>query len=620
MPAHQIKNILLFGSPNSGKTTLFNWLTGLKVRAVNYAGSTVECQKAKTLPTYGESLSIVDTPGVYSLQPHGPDEEVLWSAISSSDLVSALIVVVDGTQLNRQLYLVRQAQELKRPMVIAVTMMDLVRKAGRTIDLDLLGRLADCQAVAIDGRLGAGVSELLDEVRTRALSHPEPMPHFDFEWDENRIESEIRLVESWAAQVVTKKPTDQALKEFRVWDKWLMHPVWGILSFVVIMSVLFSSIFWLAAPLMDMVDISFAWLAEQTVLILGDSAISKFIADGLIAGVGSVLVFVPQIFVLFVGLNLLEDSGYLARAATIVDRPLSAIGLSGRSFVPLLSGFACAVPAVMAARNVRSKRERWLVTFIIPFMTCSARLPVYALLLTLLYTGAEAWKAGLVLFALYLAGLFSGGLASIILNKILPHRAQAPLLMEIPVYRRPKMKLVLQLAWRRTKSYIKKAGPTIFVFVVVLWMGSNWPSAEGTPSEQLQASLVGQVGQALEPVVEPMGADWRVGIGLISAFVAREVFFSTLAIVFNLSEDSDGYETSLIASLRQAKRADGSPLFSLASIGALLVFFVLALQCLSTTGVVWREMGSWKYALGQLVVLNVAAYLFAVATYQILSS
>lgn len=620
MSVHQVGSVLLFGSPNSGKTTLFSWLTGRKVRPVNYAGSTVECHVGMTLPNYGEPLEVIDTPGVYSLQPHGPDERVLWQALEKTDQVTAVVVVVDGTQLNRQLYLVRQAQELKRPIIVAVTMMDLVRKAGRQVDLNLLGNLVDATVVGVDGRLGSGVSELVDAIRTRGLERPEPIASVHFEWDEERIEREIRVVEDWARQVVVKSPSDRALEEFRELDRWLLHPVWGVVGFLVIMSALFSSIFWLAAPMMDAVDSGFAWLAAETLYTFGENIGTRFLADGLIAGVGSVLVFVPQIFILFLGLNLLEDTGYLARAATIVDRPLQMIGLSGRSFVPLLSGFACAVPAVMAARNVRSPRERWILTFIVPLMTCSARLPVYALLLTLLFWGRPAWWAGIALTALYLAGVASGVVASFVLHKVTGKSEVSPLLMEIPVYRRPKLKTILLLSWRRTDSYIRRAGPTIFVFVILLWMGANFPyKKDATPTEQLQSSVVGYVGRFLEPVVEPMGSDWRVGIGLISAFVAREAFVSSVAVVFNLSEDDEQYESSLLNQLRNAKRADGSTLFGPASVAALLVFFVIALQCLSTTGVVWREMGSWKFAVAQLLVLNTVAYLVAVAMFQVLT-
>jgi ferrous iron transport protein B len=297
------------------------------------------------------------------------------------------------------------------------------------------------------------------------------------------------------------------------------------------------------------------------------------------------------------------------------------VGLSGRAFVPILSGFACAVPGIMATRNVRSARERWITVFVIPFMTCSARLPVYALLLTFLFQGSESWKAGLAMTGLYMGGLALGMTAAAILNRIIKVERESHFLMELPFYRWPKAGFTLRLALRRTLSYLKKAGPTIFFFVLLLWVGTHFPyHSEATPTQQLEQSAVGQLGQAIGPVFHPMRVDWRVGLGMMSAFVAREVFVSSLAVIFNIADsgNNDSMQKSLLEKMREAQWPDGSPLFTTASVAGLIVFFMIALQCLSTTGVTWREMGSWKYAIGQLVALNVFAYVMAVVVAQVL--
>lgn len=618
MPPDQVTpTVALIGSPNSGKTTLFNWLTGAKFKTVNYAGSTVDCYKGSTLPVYGEPLNVLDTPGVYSLQPHGRDEEITLEALTHSDLVKAVIVVVDGTQLNRQLYLVRQVQELGLPIVVAMTMMDIVKKSERRVDLEKLSELMECPVLAVDGRLGGGVLDLVEAARAMAVQSA-PRALQKIHWDDARIEKEIAVAESWAGIVVYKKPDRQSLDHLRRWDKYLLHPIWGIFAFFIIMGALFSSIFWLAYPLMQAVDFIFGHMAGYTYDLLGTNAFSNFLANGVISGMGAVLVFVPQIFILFIGFTLLEDTGYLARAATVVDRPMHKLGLSGRAFVPILSGFACAVPAVMATRNIRSAREKWITVFVIPFMTCSARLPVYALLLTFLFAGTESWKAGIAMSGLYLGGLVLGALSAAVLNRILKADKASHFLMELPLYRWPKLGFTLRIALMRTRSYIRRAGPTIFFFALILWAGTHFPyHGEMNSTEQLQHSYVGVAGKAIEPVFTPMGLDWRVGLGMMSAFVAREVFVSSLAVIFSIADqDKTSLRNSLLEKMRTAQAPDGGPLFTAASVTGLIIFFMIALQCLSTTGVTLREMGSWKYAVVQLVALNIAAYVIAVAVVQ----
>jgi len=397
-------------------------------------------------------------------------------------------------------------------------------------------------------------------------------------------------------------------------DYWLLHPVFGFVFLSLILFSFFSAIFWLAAPLMDMVDSGFAWLVEETLSRGGEHLLIDFMSNGILAGFGAFFVFVPQVFVLFFGIYLLEDSGYLARAASLVDGPFAKIGLSGRALFPFLSGFACAIPATLSARAISSRRERWITIFVIPFMTCSARLPVYALFLSFLFYGQSAWKPGICMSLIYFLSLLIGIGVVGILNRLSRQKTKSAFLMELPLYRRPVISNLLVSSWSRTKHFIWKAGPVIFIFSLLLWGATNFPRApELSPAEQLQKSYAGQLGQKIEPIFEAMGADWRVGVSLLSAFVAREVFVSVLAIVLKNTEEEDSQKLAQV--MKKTTWSDGTPLFTTASVISLLVFFLFSLQCLSTTVVVYKETGSWIFATVQLIVLNVMGYVGAVFTY-----
>lgn len=608
-----IPTLALVGAPNSGKTSLFNWLTGSKFKTVNYPGATVESHVGFGLPIYGTPFRAVDTPGLYSLIAEARDEHVTVEVLSQAD-VSKIILVMDATQLERHLLLAVQLKELKVPFVVALTMSDM--SGAQKVDVAQLQKLLGRPVVLIDGRLGGGVKDLVQKIFADFESEPE---NYDFKLDlmKQDVVQQTELARSIGKKVYAAPPKSLESKL----DAWFLYSHFSLLFFVLTMAVLFTCVFFLAAPFMDMVDALFSWTSGLALSLIGENLFGRFVSTGVIEGTGAVLVFVPQIFILFLLLGFLEESGYLARASTLIDRPLQAVGLSGRSFVPILSGFACAVPAVMATRNLRSPRERWIAVFILPFMTCSARLPVYALLLAFLFFGEPAWKPGVTLAAIYFASLLVGGIAALILHKILKSNSNAHFMMELPPYRWPRPWLILRAAVRKTFSYVRKAGPTIFVFVLILWSLTHLPyDSSLNQSEQLASSYMGQVGHHIEPFFKPMGLDWRAGVSLGAAFVAREVFVSSMAVIFNLTDvDENSMQDRLLGQMQQATFADGTPIFTFASVTAMIVFFMLALQCLSTTGVTIREMGSWKFGLIQLVTLNVAAYVLAVATFQILS-
>lgn len=639
--------VALVGSPNSGKTTLFNWLTGSRFRTVNYPGATVDYSIGQSHERFGAPIAVMDTPGTYSLDPKSPDEAVTRQAIFAHrefGPAKLVISVVDATQLARHFFLTRQLLEGGFDVVVAVTMTDLLAENGQRLDVERASRELGVPVVAVDGRLGGGVADLLEIVRTRLQLIDTPtgaransnnssnnsareLPRPQAAWSGQKTEAVFHKNAELVRQVIVGVPQPLTPAEERRTararteraDRILLHPILGLVLFCLIMGVLFSSIFWLAGPAMDAVDQSFSFLGDWILALAPHRLWAQFLANGLVASASAVLVFVPQIFILFVGIGCLEDSGYLARSATLIDKPLSLIGMGGRSFVPLLSGYACAVPAMMAARTINSRRERWLTLFVIPLMSCSARLPVYALLLAFLFHGQSAWKGGLALAGIYLTSLIVGAVAALIAGRFLKGKDRSFFMLELPVYRRPLAKHVLRQAWMRTANYIKRAGPPIFAFALIIWVATTFPRYDvEDASERLNSSYAGQVGRLIQPVFEPMGGDWRTGVGLISAFAAREVFVSSLAIVFQIADTDDTatMQETLLSKMQAAKAPNGFPLFTFASVIGLIVFFMIALQCLSTVMIAVRESGGWKFALVQLAVFNLIAYVLAVGLVQ----
>ncbi|MBC7371152.1 MAG: ferrous iron transporter B [Bdellovibrionaceae bacterium] len=618
----------LVGAPNSGKTTLYNWLTGSNYKTVNYPGATVEYSLGRLAPHLrldeNESLIVMDTPGTYSLHPKSADEEVTLKALyENPELKRAdfIIVVVDGTQMSRHLQLAKQIRETGFPMVIALTMSDLLRKQDLHPSLDLLEKEFQCPVIPFDGLLGGGLKEMVQAVRGLKSQAEVRMP---VAWSFEVQDKKNQECDELAFQVLHQKNKNadaklmEVVKTTRRLDALFLHPALGLIVFVLIMSTLFTSIFWLATPLMDLIDGGFSALNAMVGGWAPGSLWTNFLANGIISSFAAVLVFVPQIFILFLGIGALESTGYLARAATLIDKPFSLVGMSGRSFVPVLSGFACAVPAMIATRNISSSRDRWITNFIIPLMTCSARLPVYALLLAFVFRDQPAWKGGLILTVLYFAAAIVGGIAAAIVNKFLPQGQNSFFMMELPLYRRPRAKVLLRQSLTRTLSYVKRAGPPIFVFAVIMWAAATFPKYDmENPEQKLEQSYAGQVGHLIEPLVSPMGVDWRVGIGLVSAFAAREVFVSSLAVTFNITDTEEAsVQKSLLEQMSTAVNSKGEKIFTVASVTGLLIFFMIALQCMSTVAVSAREMGSMKFALSQLFVFNVVAYVLAVGAVQ----
>ncbi|MCB0347554.1 MAG: ferrous iron transport protein B [Bdellovibrionales bacterium] len=613
--------IPLIGAPNSGKSTLFNWLTGAKQRTVNYPGSTVEYSRGSLLEIYKKPVEIIDTPGIYSLFPKTSDEEVTVDILKANNY-KKVILVIDATQLQRHLYIYKQLQEAGYDIIIAMMMTDLLKKSKKQINIALLEQELSVKIIPIEGRLGAGVKDLAAAIDLELGSNTPSLANLP-RWNAEKQQSIQDNITDLMTKI-TVYPQGHDSKNLLDWtfklDKIFLHSFLGISLFIGFMFFVFASIFWFAAPFMDFVDGLFGSLGEYTLTMLPDSLIGDFLANGVIASIGAFAVFAPQIFILFFLIGVLEDSGYLARAASLVDRFFSKIGMNGKAFVPLLSGFACAVPAMMATRTIENKKERWITMFILPIMTCSARLPVYALFIAFLFHD-NPLLGGVVMALVYFLSLSIGLIFSSILNFFIKDTSPTKFILELPLYRVPMWRNITFNAYKRMMSYLTKAGPVIFVLALIIWLASTFPNyKEEDPIKRFDTSYAASIGHVIEPVFAPMGGDWRIGAAMVTTFAAREVFVGTLAVLFKVTdEDEDAQTQTLLERMKGATHADGSPLFTLPLVVSLMVFFIFALQCIATFAIAKKEMNSTKFAVIQLVTLNVIAYIMAVATYQILS-
>jgi ferrous iron transport protein B len=640
--------IALVGSANSGKTTLFNALTGSHYNTVNYPGATVEYALGQSRHLPGFECRVMDTPGLTSMIPASLDEKVTVDALfHGATKPAAVLAVADATQLSRHLYLTRQLLELGFPVVLAVTMEDLLRKQGLRVDAARLSELLDCPVVVIDPRKPGDLTELAAELQAAAesgLAHSDKPTDADYTafaeqaTDESIAATFVALdeVRALAVRPVFAKAGTVGFENIHDTktrlgaDRYLLHPVYGLAIFVAVMCGMFTAIFWLAAPLMDAVDGLFGSLMNIAKTNLPAHWMTDLLADGIIGGMGAVLVFLPQIAILFLLMGWLEDSGYLARGAAVVDKPLSKIGLNGRSFVPLLSGYACAIPAMMAARTIPNRRERLLTLLIVPLMSCSARLPVYALLLAFLVPRDQPWLGGLALTGLYLLGFIAGAVVSTVVGRMLKLKGGEPssFMLELPALRAPVPRVVLVSTWHKTQQYLRKAGPTILAISLGLWILTHTPvqppPTDGSDREYVAVShsYAAQIGKFIEPVTAPMGLDWRGGVALISGFAAREVFVGSLALVYRVQEadDDEGMAGKLLAQLSTLKfesgPSEGRFIFTFSTCMGILIFYLIALQCFPTVAVARNESGTWKFALTQLVVFTGGAYVLAVTAVQ----
>ncbi len=657
--------VTLVGPPNSGKTTLFNVLSGKNYKTVNYPGSTVEYYTSRILAKYNIAAELLDSPGIVSLIPQSPDEKISVDSLYSHPKLGVpdlLICTADSCQLTRHLLLPKQLISSGFRVILVLTMTDILAKREYKISEEKLSAELGCDVVTVNGRSKKGLENLISQINSnlevvKGNNNKTIIPYQEIAKQKDLVQvfDEIEeIVQSVFKPITPKEKIDlnSANKELKVLqpdvsnngfspdeltiriDRILLHRVWGFLIFVVVMGITFTSIFWLAQPLMNLVDDLFASLNSLVANNLNPGWLTNLISDGLISGTGSVLVFVPQIIILFIILGLLEDSGYLARGAMLIDKPLSKIGLNGRSFVPMLSGFACAIPAMIAARTIPNRKERLFTIFIIPLMSCSARLPVYALLIAYLIPAEKAWMGGIVLGGIYLFSMLSSIVVALVVNKftkrLFASNETSSFILELPAYRIPKLSSVLNHTYNSSKQYLLKAGPIILIFSLVLWFLTYFPNinpeveTKGLTiqqvqnlerAERLESSYASDLGKLIQPFMTPIGMDWRVGVSLISAFAAREVFVSSMALTFKVTEEGPEAENTLLNSLRNAKiEATGEKLFTTATTIGLIIFFIFALQCLSTIAVSRKETGGWKIPILQLVTFTSLAYILTFIT------
>jgi ferrous iron transport protein B len=620
--------VALVGAPNAGKTTLFNALTGSRAKVGNYPGVTVERREGRILQL-GNKVRLIDLPGTYSLLPETLDERVVEDLLSGrieGELApDAILVVADATTLERGLGLVLQvlSHHPDSPVALVVTMIDELRARGGRVNFDKLGRRLGISVFPIVGNRGVGMDVLL-----RALEAPTQWRRAEGLPAASGSEARFEQVDALWAEI-QQQPLRPDERTDRI-DRILLHPLWGGLIFVSVMIFVFQSIFTFAVPMMDGIDGFFSELGRLSRSVMPAGMLTDLWTDGILAGVGSVMIFLPQIVILFTLIHFLEDVGYMARAAFVVDRVMGWFGLQGRSFIVLLSCYACAVPGIMAARAIPNPRDRLATILVAPFMTCSARLPVYTLLIAAFVpavsVGLGLGLQGLVMLGLYLLGAVTAMVSAALLKATVIRGHVSTFYMELPPYRFPTPRLLASQVWRSAKAFLKRAGTIVFLASVIVWALLNFPKAEvipgATPAVQarmdLEASLGAQIGKAIEPAIAPLGFDWKIGAGLIASFAAREIIVATLAQIYAVGDvdDFDG--------LRGALKADidprtGKPVFSLPVALSLLVFFVFALQCTSTIAVMARETGGWRWPMFALTYMLALAWVGAFVTYRVSS-
>ena len=613
--------IALVGSPNAGKTTLFNGLTGLRAKTGNYPGVTVSRYEGR-VDTDSGPIVVEDLPGTYSLDPISPDEEIVAQVLDEAAELAGVVVVVDATNLRRGLGLVAQVQQAALPTVVVLTFVDELLRRGGRVDPERLGRALGVTVLPVVAGERRGV-ESLRRVLAGPSLWPTPPVLPPTAPDE---------VVGWAQSVLAAghfAPPDPDSRTGRL-DGVLLHPLWGTLIFFATMFAFFQTIFAVAAPLQGLIEEAFAWLGELARSSIPVEWLGRFVADAILAGVGGVLVFLPQIALLFVLISLLEGSGYLSRAAYLMDRVMASAGLEGRAFVALLSSMACAIPGIMATRTLPSAKDRLATMMAAPLMTCSARLPVYVLLIGMLVPSDVRWgpvgAQGAIMFGLYLLGAASAMTSAWFWKRIVGRSGMGlPFYMEMPSYRLPRLRTVLISVWDACAAFLRKITSIILVTTVILWGLLNLPlrgdaelvAAGVDPADSVAAtaytldhSAAAAVGRAIAPVFEPLGFDWRVNVGVISSLAAREVFVSTMGQVAAATDPENP-----TAALKDMTHTDGpragEKVFTPPTIAALLIFFVYAMQCMSTLAVMRRETGTWRWPLIAFVHLGVVAWLMA---------
>ena len=612
-------NFALIGPPNCGKTVLFNALTGSNARIANYPGVTVDRREGTLLGH--TNITILDLPGTYSLHTTSPDEEVSRNVLLGhlGDIPDAIIAVADATNLRMTLRMVLELKALSLPMVVSINLFDVATARGLQIDTNKMSELLGVPvigtvAVSKKGqqKIKQAVEQLAGQVSTNQKTSQQ-LERITDQLDSNQLFQQVDDILEQSVQNLNLLPRwHQRL------DHIFLHPLWGMLTLIIVMLLMFQAVYAWAAPFMDGIEAGFSLLSEWLASVLPDGILKDLLIDGIVAGVSSVLVFLPQIAILFALLLILEDSGYLPRAAYLLDSFLAKSGLSGRSFIPLLSGFACAVPAIMSARTITDPRERLVTIAIAPLLTCSARLPVYALIIAAVIPDQQVWGIfnlqGLTLFALYAIGVLSAGFVAFILKLFAKHKGkiqQFPLLMELPTYRIPNFRHIVVTLWERVSAFLKRAGTIIFALSIILWVLVSFPAApENAVSPPIDYSFAGALGHFIEPIFRPLGFTWEMCIAMVPGIAAREVVVAALGTVYAVgSVNEEAAQQMLIPLIHDS--------WGLATAFSFLAWYVYAPMCMATLAVIKRETKSTKQTLLITAYLTALAYLFAYIVYHI---
>ncbi|SOT98200.1 ferrous iron transporter B [Xanthomonas arboricola] len=603
--------LALVGNPNSGKTALFNQLTGSRQKVANYTGVTVERKEGQFRAPSGRDFAVLDLPGAYSLQPASLDEAITRDLCRGfypgEPAPDVLVCVMDATNLRLHLRFALELRELGRPMIVALNMVDAAQRRGIVIDLPALEQALGVPVVETVAVRRGGAKALVERIDAQAarLAAPSATPPAD-----GNYHAQVRQILSAAVTMPTRTSrVDDAL------DRWLLHPLWGLVTLAVVMFLIFQAVYAWATPVMDLIDGGTSALGEWVGATLPEGPLNSLLKDGIIAGLGGVVIFLPQILILFAFILALEESGYLPRAAFLLDRMMSAAGLSGRSFIPLLSSFACAVPGIMSTRSIQDPRDRLATIMVAPLMTCSARLPVYALLIGAFIPQKTVWgifnQQGLILFGLYAAAIVSSLLVSWTMKKWRRDKSEHPLMLELPSYRLPHLPDLALGLWERALIFLKRVGGIILALTILLWFLLSFPAAPADATlPAIDYSFAGRIGHAMAVFFAPLGFNWQICIALIPGLAAREVAVASLATVYALSAADDDAAAQALSPLI----SDG---WSLATALSLLVWYIYAPMCISTLATIKRETNSWKQMTVSAVYLFALAYLASLVTYQL---
>lgn len=632
-----MKKVAVLGNPNTGKSSIFNLLTGLRQKTGNFAGVTVDT-KTGQLHTPDGDYQIIDFPGTYSVYPRSNEEKVVFTILKDKNhpaFPEILLIVIDSSNLERNMLLLDQLYDMHLPLVLVLNMGDVMRKKGQRLNTsELLKLYPNVDIVEVNGRVGLGKNRILEALQRQSAKSNENVQALSFDLDLEEQKQDVQRRRERIKRAIPDiliKETEQNYRQKA--DRILLHPVLGYLAFLVCLFVIFQSVFSLAEYPMNWIESAFAWMSGTLSDLLPAGIATELLTDGIIPGLGGIAVFLPQIALLFLFLGILEETGYLSRVIFLMDKLVRPLGLNGRSVVPLISSWACAVPGIMATRMISNWKERMITILVAPLMSCSARIPVYTVLIALVIPDKMLFGflhlQGLVLFALYLLGLVSALLIALVLKWFMKNKDRSFLLLELPHYHFPHWQNVWSTVYLKTKGFVVDAGKIILAISIVLWFAATFGpnghvhnetivDGKSVAVEQgIEESFIGIFGKTIEPVIRPLGYDWKVGIALISSFAAREVFVGTLATIYAV-ENPEENEATLLEKMHRQTFSDGSPVFTLSSGISLMVFYVYALQCMATVAIVKRETKSWAWALGQMVGMGLLAYVLAFITFQLL--